>query len=74
MRSGNVQIDVGRVKNIGYAGLWWSTMAHAYNSTTNAMAFFMGVYVVDVGSSRDGNRWGGNSLRWLGNDVIVVLQ
>ncbi len=59
VRSGNVNINDGRVNYVGEWGWDWSRTSR---SSTNAYNLQFGVS--DINPSNNNNRWNGFSLRW----------
>lgn len=79
VRSGNININLGRLRNSGLNGNWWSTSALTYTSSTDARSSNLNFNAADVNPSNNNNRWNGFSLRCLdfrprfGADLLKFL-
>lgn len=60
VRSNAVNVNDGKMWNLGQNGNYWSRTAA---SSTNARN--LGMNTTDVGPSNSNNRWNGFSLRWF---------
>lgn len=68
VRSGNIDVDVGRLWNAGIGGAAWSPSAAVLSSTTNTTAYYLGFdAAIDYPSNGPRYRWYGFPLRWLSN-------
>ena len=64
VRSGNVNISNGRLRNAGNIGYGWSSRAAAYTSGTSATAYWFEFQTSAVNPSHGpNNRWNGLPLR-----------